>query len=253
MKKMNSDDPMNFQELWDATNHSAEFSTEKFRHLHALNSSSAFLRKAQRFFQFFKAPTVTTEPVPDLDFQLIAALNQRKSTRNFSYRPLLKKDIVALISPCLSLKNNRMGAPSAGALYPLDIYIVCLHAKDLETGIYSWRAGAHDLTLLRPLPSTSDLSKNFFGGLPSNISAIFFLVARVEPVIEKYGLRSFRLLFLEAGHLCQSLWLLATAQKIAYLVRDDFFDQDITRYLALHPLQQKVLTSVMLGGAPSVP
>lgn len=146
-----------------------------------------------------------------------------------------------------------MGTPSAGGLYPIDIYIVCRQGTDMNPGIYYWRATAADMVFLRPLPENCDLFSRYAGGAQTQVPFVFFLVARTENITEKYALRSFRLLFLEAGHLSQSLWLLATALKIDFLIRDDFYDHEVSRYLGINPITEKVLTSLMLGGRAQSP
>ncbi|NUN07414.1 MAG: SagB/ThcOx family dehydrogenase, partial [Bdellovibrio sp.] len=171
----------------------------------------------------------------------------------FHNAPLAQKEVTDLLAPCLASTRDRMGVPSAGALYPIDAYVVCLKSVDMDAGIYYWRAGSQNLIFLRPLPENINLAKNYASEVSDHVSVVLFLVARVDAILEKYGLRSFRLLFLEAGHFSQSLWLLATALKIDFLIRDDFYDDEISRYLALNPRQQRTLTSIMLSGAAKRP
>jgi len=251
MKNHTEHERENFDTFWDITSNNPKISKNKFIKIGILNLTDTFRLNARRWFSFWSVEEPEVDQSINLDFQLLDALNRRKSTRDFSNRSILRSELMTLMKPCLATTNNRIGTPSAGALYSIDAYIVCRNCADMEPGIYYWRSGAQDLIFLRPLCEASDISTKYNSPVHQNVSAIIFLVSRINPVFEKYGLRSIRLLLLEAGHFSQSLWLLATSLNLGFLIRDDFFDQDIARYLGIHPANQRTLVSIMLGGTQS--
>jgi len=133
--------------------------------------------------------------------------------------------------------------PSAGALYPCEVYLAWPGGHGLETGVYHFDVARHGLTLLRTgFPSPAGL------GLPGRsaldgeamlfVSAIFFRSAW------KYRARAYRYLNLDAGHVCEGLALGLGAFGVAYRVELDYDDAAVSALLGLDPEREACLCAV---------
>jgi len=123
------------------------------------------------------------------------AINNRESTREFSKKSLTKDELTYL----LEMSSKR---PSAGALLGVDVYVSVNNVKDMPCGKYLYRPG-YGLTLIRPDNIINGIYQNF-----PNVAAYFIWISRVDNMFWKYHQRSHRYIQLEAGHLCQNLYLL---------------------------------------------
>ncbi len=87
------------------------------------------------------------EPRKDGEMSVEAALLQRHSVREYSGDPLTLVELSQLLWAAQGITHSRgmRTAPSAGALYPLELYVVVGRVDGLEKGLYRYRIGDHDL------------------------------------------------------------------------------------------------------------
>lgn len=133
--------------------------------------------------------------------------------------------------------------PSAGALYPCEVYLAWPGGFGLETGVYHFDVARHGLTLLRTgFPSPGAL------GLPDRSAlageAVLFVSAIFYRSAWKYRARAYRYLNLDAGHLCEGLALGLGAFGVAYRVEPDFNDAAVSDLLGLDPEREACLCAV---------
>jgi SagB-type dehydrogenase family enzyme len=127
-------------------------------------------------------------------------------------------------------------SPSGGARHSLEVYLWSLCVADLAPGVYHYRADRHQLELLR-----SGKAKGRVGMLCGyqewvrNCSALFVMTSVLERVMWRYqNSRAYRVILLEAGHLCQTFCLVATWLGLAPFCTAALFDEKIERDLNLH-------------------
>jgi SagB-type dehydrogenase family enzyme len=135
-------------------------------------------------------------------------------------------------------------APSAGALYPLEIYLVT------EKGLYHYEPDAHALTPL----DKGDLREGVWrAGLEQeslrDAPAVFVLTAVYERTKIKYGARAERYVHLEAGHAAQNLLLQAVALDLGAVPIGAFDDQGVQAALSL-PEDHEPLYLIPVGRPP---
>jgi SagB-type dehydrogenase family enzyme len=194
---------------------------------------------------------------PDIVASLAAA---RMSTRAFAPVPLTLAALAAMIRASYGVIGPdqmpgggqflRRSVPSAGGLYPLELYLLVGNVTGLAPGIYHLDAVGEALENLRP------------GNWQAEASGIFYTWPYVEfaPVIlcyaadfartqKKYGPRGYRYIHLEAGHAAQNLCLSATGQGLATLCMGGYRDGTLNRLLGLSPPREGVVYAVALGHA----
>jgi SagB-type dehydrogenase family enzyme len=180
-----------------------------------------------------ESPTTIQLPRPARSgvVSLEEALSQRRSTREFAPGPLSERQLSQLLwaaQGATSSEGSRT-APSAGALYPLEIYVV------LPTGFYHYRADRHRLDRfsaedLRPALYLAALEQEAI----REAETVFVMTAVYERTIRKYGTgRSPRYVHLEAGHAAQNLLLEAVALGLGAVTIGAFHDAEVQRVLSL--------------------
>lgn len=176
------------------------------------------------------------------------ALARRRSVRAFSSEPLSQADIGQLLwaAQGITAERGRRTAPSAGALYPLELYAVT------PDGLWHYLPEAHALVLL----SDADLRVELKGAaLDQEAVGAAPLVVVVAGVVErteaKYGpSRAPRYVFLEAGHAAQNVLLQAVALDLGAVPIGAFVDREVARVLGL-PADHAPLYLLPVGRAGS--
>ena len=138
--------------------------------------------------------------------------------------------------------------PSAGALYPLELYVCIFSTRSFEPGVYHYNPIASNLRFLRQ----GDFS-NLFGNMiaqPQIIagaSAVIMITAIFERSIFKYGERGYRFILLEAGHVAQNIALVSSALDLACITVGGFFDHQIDDFLGLDGIKHSAVYLAAVG------
>jgi SagB-type dehydrogenase family enzyme len=159
------------------------------------------------------------------------ALTKRRSVREYSENPLTSEEISQLLWSTQGITHpaGYRTAPSAGALYPLEVYVVT------PAGNYHYEPSEHRLNLyqqgdFRPELHTSALRQDAVLNAP----AVFVITAVYERTEVKYGReRSPRYVHLEAGHAAQNLLLQAVALDLGGVTIGAFYDEAVKEALSL--------------------
>ncbi len=175
---------------------------------------------------------------------LAAVLARRRSVREYAEAGVLTAQEVSQLLWAAQGVTSPQGfrtAPSAGALYPLTLYVV-----DPE-GLHRYDADRHALELLSRTDSRAALSEAAMGQEPVRAAPMVFVLAGNPSVTaRKYGTRADRFVFLEAGHAAQNLLLAATALGLGGVSIGSFDDDAVHELLDL-PGEQQVVYLVPVG------
>jgi SagB-type dehydrogenase family enzyme len=125
-------------------------------------------------------------------------------------------------------------SPSAGGLAPLEIYIATQRVSDLADGIYHYDPRAHQLEFLADGVFHSQLADMTLGqDMLKTANLGIIITAIFERTLWKYGPRGYRYVWLDAGHLGQNIYLVATALGLGPVAIGGFFDSEISQMLTL--------------------
>ncbi|HUW85227.1 MAG TPA: SagB/ThcOx family dehydrogenase [Phycisphaerae bacterium] len=191
-------------------------------------------------------PTTINLPKPKLtgEMSLEQAISQRRSVREFAQGPLTHEQLSQLCWAAQGITDARQGfraAPSAGALYPLEIYLVT------PDGLFRYKPAGHKLERLdtkdlrTPLYRAA-LEQAWIAGAP----ATMVITAVVQRTAAKYGDRAPRYCLLEAGHAAQNVLLQAVALGLGAVPVGAFEDQRVREVLHL-PSDQNVFYLIPIG------
>jgi SagB-type dehydrogenase family enzyme len=139
-------------------------------------------------------------------------------------------------------------APSAGGLYPAELYLAVRRVAGLAPGLYHYNVPRHAVALLSA-GDASDALTAALAGLESvrHASFVVILAGIMERTQRKYGERGYRYILLDAGHLAQNLLLSATALGYASFTTGGFFDEDLNALLRLDGVEETVLYCALVG------
>jgi SagB-type dehydrogenase family enzyme len=187
----------------------------------------------------------------DLDMPLGAALAARRSRRDFHLRPLSLETVGRLLSLGFGIAGWRdlegtavpdRPFPSAGGLYPLELYVLAQEVTGLPDGIYHYDPYTHELARRRSGRFQEQLAGMAFGqGIIRETNLVLCLTAIAERTTWKYGQRGYRYVLFEAGHIVQNFYLIATALGLPAFAVGGFFDQEVGRLLDLPPGEEDPL------------
>ena len=177
-------------------------------------------------------------PAPRLDggAALEHALAERRSVREFARGALTLPQVAQLLWAAQGVTHGdgARTAPSAGALYPLELYLVAGEIRDLVPGVYRYVPGKHQLEpvaagdLRRGLCAAALAQECVAAG-----AAVFVFTAVERRTTRKYGPRGVRYVHIEVGHAAQNLALQATTLGLGTVTIGAFDDAAVARLLQL--------------------
>jgi len=156
--------------------------------------------------------------------------------RGFRDRALTDEQLSQLLWAAQGITGTDMtrAAPSAGALYPLQLYVAAASVATLDAGVYRYLPTSHTLRLVASGHPREELVDATRGqDWIATASAVICVAAAFERTTVKYGHRGERYVYMEAGHAAGSLVLQAIALGLATTVVGAFDDSAVARLLRL--------------------
>jgi SagB-type dehydrogenase family enzyme len=180
---------------------------------------------------------------------LTRILQARRTIRSFAPRPLLQMQVAQLLwaAQGVTSPEGYRTAPSAGALYPLELHLVAGNVEGLPSGSYHYDPARHLLQAtvhgdLRLRVAESALNQHWIAEAP----AVLVISAIETRTTAKYGRRGVRYVHMEVGHACQNLLLQAVALGLAGAIVGAFDDERLQRLLQL-PAEERPLAILPVG------
>ena len=195
------------------------------------------------------ATILLPEPRYDSDVSIEESLLQRRSTRSFTGEPLTLGEVSQLLWSAQGITNVRgfRTAPSAGALYPLELYVVAGEVENLSPGVYKYEPDEHGLVRLINGDKRSELADAAIGQSSVAEGALTVIFTAVyQRTTVKYGERGIRYVHIEVGHAAQNLCLQATAMGLGAVTIGAFEDERVAELLSL-PGDEKPLYIIPVG------
>jgi SagB-type dehydrogenase family enzyme len=159
------------------------------------------------------------------------AILKRRSIRSYSNKPLKLEEVSQLLWAAQGITDDMRkfrAAPSAGALYPLETYIVVGNVSSLEKGIYRYNPLNHEIIKTKGGDYRNKLSLTCFGQSCVRNGAISIVFAAVyDRITRKYGERGIGYTYMEAGHAAQNVYLQAEALDLGTVVVGAFMDNGV--------------------------
>ena len=189
---------------------------------------------------------------------LLGVIARRTSCRAFAETTMALADLSEILAGSYGLgrtisypgglESRARPVPSAGALYPLELYVLVSEVEAADDGLYHYDVLDHTLERMRTDVDSRALGEAMIAApLLHNANAVVFLSAVFDRTLRKYGPRGYRYILFEAGHVAQNLCLLATERGLASLCVGGFVDARVNRLLKLEPQVEAVVYCVAFG------
>ena len=176
------------------------------------------------------------EPVYDSGVSVEQALKNRRSVRSYADKPLTRQDISQLLWSAQGVTSPQgyRTAPSAGALYPLEIYLGAGNVENLADGLYHYRPDAHDMVAVeKGDPRQALWQAAIKQRAVKDAPAVIVITGVFSRTMEKYDKRGMQYVLIEAGHAAQNICLQAVAMDLGSVPIGAFNDKTLRKVLKL--------------------
>ena len=182
------------------------------------------------------------QPTYTSDTSVEQALYKRRSVRAYRDEPLTLIEISQLLWAAQGVTDATRGfrtSPSAGALYPLEVYIVISDVDGVTEGVYKYNPHQHEIARIRAGKVKNDLTNAALGQtcVAESATAVVFS-AVYERTTQKYGTRGIRYVHMEAGHAAQNVYLQAVSLDLGMVAVGAFKDKEVRKILNMSAKEQ---------------
>lgn len=146
-----------------------------------------------------------------------AALRQRRSIREYEDSPVTLEEVSQILwaAQGISSEEGFRTAPSAGALYPLELYLVAGNVAGISQGVYKYQPNIHRLVRIAEGDIRSELAGAALGQKPvEDAAAVLVFTAVYERTTVRYGGRGVWYVHMEAGSVAQNIYLQAVSLEL---------------------------------------
>jgi SagB-type dehydrogenase family enzyme len=184
-------------------------------------------------------------PLPQLEGKMSVeeALARRRSRRAFKDYPLTLEQVSQLLWSAQGItqkggigRTSKRTAPSAGGVYPLDIYLVVGKDKveGLKVGVYHYNPLRHSLTIIleedrRREISQACLDENQIENAPVSL----IITAEFSRLTDRFGENRINFVYMEAGHVAQNIYLQVESLGLGTVSMGGIREEDISQALNL--------------------
>jgi SagB-type dehydrogenase family enzyme len=181
------------------------------------------------------------------------ALRQRKSIRHFQGRGISLGQLSYLLWASTGIQRIEDGyefrtVPSAGALYPIETYVIVNDAKKLDSGVYHYSVKSHELELLKEGDFRGQISAAALGqGMCAAAAAVFVWSGVFERCKWKYSQRAYRYIYLDTGHIAENLALAAVSLNLGSCEIGALYDDNVNAIVGIDGTEESVLCMAVVG------
>lgn len=228
----------------------------KYQHMEETDQSKG--KPQPRLFREYQGERTKLPDINHLEhpnMSLHEAIQTRTSHRKFVQKPLNLEDLSYALWATQGVKKvvqdraTFRHVPSAGARHAFETYLLVNHVEDVESGLYAYDPQTHELVYLQSYDSVRDrvLAGCINQRMVVDAAVTFFWIADIYRMSYRYGERAYRYLLLDAGHICQNLYLVAEALGAKTCAIGAFDDDVLNEALAINTEDSAVLYAAPLG------
>jgi len=190
---------------------------------------------------------------PSKAMSLDKTLRQRKSIRDYQDKPISMGQLAYLLWASTGIQRVEDGyefrtAPSAGALYPIETYILANNVKTLEPGVYHYAIRSHQLELLQQRDLRRQIAAAALGqSMCATASAVFIWTAIFERCKWKYSQRAYRYIYLDAGHVAENLALAAVSLNLGTCEIGALYDDHVNAIIGIDGTEESTICMATVG------
>jgi SagB-type dehydrogenase family enzyme len=199
---------------------------------------------------FALAQTYTDVPLPKPSFigkkSVEEAIKARRTVRHFKAKALNLEQLSQILWAAYGVTANGFykSVPSAGALYPLDIWVAAGKngVEGLQAGVYQYIPKAHRLTQIKAGEVRDDIARaSLYQGWMAEAPVIFIITGEYERCTRKYGERGIPYTYIEAGHAGQNIFLQAEVLGLGTGIVGAFHNDVVQKVLGIGKVYDPIL------------
>ncbi|WP_427160267.1 SagB/ThcOx family dehydrogenase [Aliinostoc sp. HNIBRCY26] len=200
-------------------------------------------------------PVLELPPVPR-DNPLASLLSKRLSVRAFQNVQMSQTVLAQLLDSACGINGLRQvqgytyegrNAPSAGGLYPLEMFVSIQEVTGLAAGLYHYEPRGHTLQWVNESTPHDFITPLLDQDFITHANALFILTGVFMRSLYKYGTRGYRFVLFEAGHQAENICLMAVELGLGSLCLGGFHDSSINRLLGIDGQRHATLYCIAVG------
>ena len=201
-------------------------------------------------------PAPRSLPVPNFvgGMSVEEAIAKRRSVREYATDPITLADLSQLLWAAQGLTDARKGrraSPSAGALYPLEFYVVVRERgiAGLPAGVYHYSPGDQRITLVKDGDKSGELRAAALDQEVVSLAAVNIVTTAIlQRTRPKYGERGLQYVYQESGHAAENVFLQAVSLGLGTVVVGAFDEEKTRSILGARPEERPIYIQPV--GAP---
>jgi SagB-type dehydrogenase family enzyme len=210
--------------------------------------------KPETYKQYPSLPQVALpEPSTAGGAPMWDVLSRRRSVRDFQEKPVSMEQLSQLLWASQGISAEHFGykfrtVPSAGALYPVETYIVANDVDGIAGGVYHYNILAHCLEQIREGDYRVTIARAALDQkIAYDANLVFVWTAVLERCKWKYKQRAFRYIYLDAGHIAQTVAMASVALGLGSCQIAALYDEEVNDLLGVDGLEETAIYLTVVG------
>ena len=237
-------------------NYGDDFQQKSKYHRDKLKGNSLDWESKPEVYKVYKDAGTIPLPAVEEDLKsrdLFTIIRKRYSVRSYSKTLLSLQNLSYLLWCSTGLRSEEQGyefrtAPSAGALYPIETYLIVNNVESLNPGIYHYAIRKHQLEVLNEGQFGKDTAIAALGQrMAMDAPVVFIWTAIFQRSKWKYDQRAYRYIYLDAGHIAENLALAAVDLELGSCQIGALYDDEINNLLGIDGTEESVIYMSVAG------
>jgi SagB-type dehydrogenase family enzyme len=180
-------------------------------------------------------------------------IKKRRSIRNFSTKKISLEQLSYLLWVSTGIQRREEGfafrtAPSAGALYPIETYLIIHNVEQIDRGVYHYDIQYHHLEQLKLGDFRSAIAQAALDqSMCADAAVIFVWTAIFNRSKCKYGQRAYRYIYLDAGHIAENLALGVVSLSLGSCQIAALYDDEVNNIIDIDGVNESILYLSAVG------
>jgi SagB-type dehydrogenase family enzyme len=225
----------------------------RHNHGHLVRGRMDWSNQPEWFTTYAGAPRVALPPPEHGGPGIFDVLRKRRSRRRYSDTPLTLAQLAQLLWAGSGITGVHAevalrAAPSAGALYPIETYVVVHRVEGLAPGLYHYAVREHALEQLRLGDLRDEVARAALDQpIAATAAAVFVWTAVFERCRWKYGQRAYRYIWLDAAHIAENVALAAVGLGLGSCQIAAIYDDEADGLLGVDGEEESCLYMTSVG------
>jgi SagB-type dehydrogenase family enzyme len=226
----------------------------KYRRGHLPGGGLDWATKPETYKRYRSVPRIALSlPQTEDGAPIWGVLRQRRSERRYQGAPLQEADLSQLLWAAQGITRERQSygfrtAPSAGALYPVETYLVVNAVEGIEPGIYHYGVKNHELEQLKTGDFRAEIAQAALDQrMAAQANVVFVWTGVFGRSKWKYKQRAYRYVYLDAGHIAENLALAAVALGLGSCQIAALYDEEANALLDVDGDEESTIYMTTVG------